>query len=203
MSVKSKQRLRVLNTVQRVSEVQQWTSQKLDKIRRTYATNAKDTLPIPCKRGCNACCRMQTIINAGEALVIARKNRAFVRSRLPILTEHAKITEQICRTHKTDIEQADAWFALQIPCALLAENGDCGVYEDRPIICRTHMVIDDPAKCAVVPVVKILHLDPTNLKNEALGRTAAAWIDEMQTETYPIGSLPKMVLTMHTILEQL
>jgi Fe-S-cluster containining protein len=73
---------------------------------------------ISCRRGCDACCRHLTLFPVeGAALAQALKGAE------PALAENIRIR------------------ALEAtpdgPCPLL-ENGDCLLYEARPLICRTH-----------------------------------------------------------------
>lgn len=158
---------------------------------------------ISCQRGCNACCRMSTMISATEALFIVARYPALVKERLAALTEQARLVEQICakyddRTLENERAIADDWWELQIPCAFLLANGDCGVYNARPIPCRTHFVADDPALCAKVPPVHIDHAVPAH-RDEAIKIVQHIWLNAQQGSvvTLPIGSLPKMVLLAH------
>lgn len=54
---------------------------------------------------------------------------------------------------QVDDSESDAWadvskryFALEIACPFL-EKESCGIYEDRPLICREYLVTSDPSHC--------------------------------------------------------
>jgi Fe-S-cluster containining protein len=198
MSAKQKRRLKVLKLVKHVTQ----TYSRVDK----EITDARAALPgIPCKRGCNACCRMHTIITAAEAFTIVEKHPELVRSRLPVLKEQAEIMTDLAKkydnqTLKHEVVIGSDWWALQLACPLLLDDGSCGVYAVRPIACRTHMVVDDPARCAMVPAVYIAHCVPIQLRDGAYTEISDNWFADMRTHVYPFGSLPKMVLIAYNTL---
>lgn len=162
---------------------------------------------ITCKRGCNACCRMQVILTAAEAIAIAERHAAFIATRLDELKAQATLVQDMIkeREHMSredrDMDIASAWWPKQIQCALLLENGDCGVYETRPLVCRTHFVVTERALCEAVPTEIIGHWVPIDLRDEGYARLNNAWIAAFESKfpaakdlIYPIGALPKMVL---------
>jgi Fe-S-cluster containining protein len=123
---------------------------------------------IPCKVGCAACCRQLVPISAIEARHLADvvdamppKRRRAVRRRF---AEAVQRMEQIGLLDPADPRGRHAlrgtamagesswdnvsrrYFAAQIPCPLL-EDESCGVYADRPLICREYHVVTPPALC--------------------------------------------------------
>lgn len=75
-----------------------------------------------CKAGCTQCCHMNTMIYEHEAIRLAEvSGRKMVR--LPYRTLHQVYLDGNKFNHR--------------PCPFLAEDR-CSVYEDRPLVCRTH-----------------------------------------------------------------
>ena len=108
---------------------------------------------ISCQRGCSACCRGLFDITLLDACLL---RDGF--SRLPVqLQQHIvdKATQRIM-TVRTLWPDFDAPFLLnsypeeqwdqampdddETPCALLDEEGDCLLYDSRPMTCRLHGV---------------------------------------------------------------
>lgn len=160
---------------------------------------------LTCKRGCNACCRMNVDIFAIEAMYIMERYTEFVRSRLSEIKRQADMIQKFCEKHGIrsldmdpvkDTLLADWWWSLRTACPLMLENGECGVYEARPVPCRTHYVADDPAKCAIVPGVVIRHWLAIDARDDAYNALAQAWFRAIEGRTVQlqIGSLPAMML---------
>jgi Fe-S-cluster containining protein len=77
---------------------------------------------VACKPGCSQCCHMNTMIYEHEAVRLAEvSGRTLVR--LPF--------------RSLDVVHAEGLKFNGTPCPFLAEN-QCSVYEDRPLVCRTH-----------------------------------------------------------------
>lgn len=72
-----------------------------------------------CRAGCSACCRAR--------LSITRVEEAFVRRGLATL-EAERRAELSARTFEEDREM----------CPALDDDGRCGIYPFRPLICRTY-----------------------------------------------------------------
>lgn len=158
---------------------------------------------VSCKRGCNACCRMHTIISMPEAVMIVNTYPRLVQNRLAVLEEHARTIERICATYDNQTldkerEIADDWWMLQLQCPFVMKDGNCGVYSVRPAPCRTHFSEDDPELCKKVPAVKMAHAIPTQTRSWIDGAMLQIWFKVMpKTHFYAIGSLPKMVLAAY------
>lgn len=99
---------------------------------RTLAPLAKDPT-IECKRGCSYCCHTPVSASAPEVFAIARRLHS-QRSANAYLSPDA--VKERCATAATiSIEQMLKQMA---PCALL-DDGVCGIYDSRPIVCRRVM----------------------------------------------------------------
>jgi len=89
---------------------------------------------ISCKKGCSFCCYLHVDITSAEA---------------DILAEHVTEKHQIKQFMVQSNHNLDTWGELPYQdrkCAFLV-NGECSVYEDRPMSCRKYLVINDPQKC--------------------------------------------------------
>lgn len=85
---------------------------------------------VACKPGCSSCCHMNTIIYEHEAIRLAE-----VSGR--------KMTRVGFRTR--DIVVSEGYKFNGRPCPFLV-NAQCSVYEDRPLVCRTHHSLRDDAE---------------------------------------------------------
>lgn len=96
---------------------------------------------VQCKKGCSACCHTQVSVTIEEAELLATK----VKDGLPI--DWTKLFVQ------ASAGVSSAQF-FRIPyemrgCIFLDDEGQCRVYEDRPVVCRTNHVLSDPKQCEV------------------------------------------------------
>ena len=96
---------------------------------------------IHCRPGCSDCCGQLFQITELEASVISdatkkmsEPDRAALRMKAELYTERrrALIAQQ---------GETEAWGSLsppgsRLPCPALTEDGACGIYEARPLICR-------------------------------------------------------------------
>lgn len=85
---------------------------------------------VPCKPGCSHCCHMNTMIYEHEAIRLAevsgrKMTRVAFRSRDLVAAEGEKFNGR--------------------PCPFLV-NDQCSVYEDRPLVCRTHHSLREDAE---------------------------------------------------------
>lgn len=80
-----------------------------------------------CKSGCSYCCHISAVITQTEADQLAA---ASGRKALKL-------------TGRADMEETQKkWY--KTPCPFL-KAGKCSVYEDRPLVCRTLLVLSDSA----------------------------------------------------------
>lgn len=115
--------------------LQKFTDALINKYKDQDPTSAD----ITCKRGCHHCCNIAVAITDGEAKLIlskARKNN--------IRIDKEKLKKQSRYTNKN-------WHTLSndnIGCVFL-KNGECQIYDYRPIICRVHFSVSPIELCAV------------------------------------------------------
>lgn len=94
-----------------------------------------------CSAGCSYCCHVHVDATVPEVLAVVEH---LERTRSPEAL--GALREQLAR-HAARVEplgDEERW-AAKIPCALLGEDGRCGIYEARPLRCRAFH------SCAVEP----------------------------------------------------
>ena len=119
-----------------------------DKIISTTLASAESLgLHIPCKKGCNLCCKNLIPLSVAEALwlneeisrmpgyeqKVLHRSIEFARRKL-LATKPPDFSE---KNSKQDVSN---WYAgLNLTCPFLAENM-CDIYKSRPLACREHIV---------------------------------------------------------------
>jgi Fe-S-cluster containining protein len=121
-----------------------------------------------CGPRCSACCTDLPPILPIEALRMARTlhRRSDGRTRLQRAIEHARAFQSVLlaqmggpgsggtvREAKLDASDTDyrqaqlTWRRLGHPCPVLGDDGNCSAYEARPLSCRAHVHVENPAHC--------------------------------------------------------
>jgi Fe-S-cluster containining protein len=104
-----------------------------------------------CRRGCAHCCYNLAGVSLLEALPIAEyllTSDAW-KPRLPeLLVELARQDRIIEDLGGVNSHNAMRYQELNIPCVFLKKNRDCGIYNLRPMVCRTYVVVTDPIHCS-------------------------------------------------------
>jgi Fe-S-cluster containining protein len=121
--------------------------------------------PVSCAKGCGSCCRQLVGISLVEARALAQLVAAMPQPRqdeirrrfaaaLARLFESGVLTRDYTDPDAefplAELPQqrlAAAWFSLQLACPFL-EDESCGIYEDRPLVCREHQVTSPAAACS-------------------------------------------------------
>jgi Fe-S-cluster containining protein len=121
--------------------------------------------PVTCAKGCAACCRQGVAISLVEARALAQlvadmppARRREIRGRFAAVLARLEESGLLGADHSApsaefplaETEQQRlgvAWFSLQIACPFL-EDEACGIYEDRPLVCREHQVTSPAAACS-------------------------------------------------------
>lgn len=124
---------------------------------------------ISCKAACGACCRQPLLISEAEAFNLAelvesmpaerrrvikqrfREGRAHFEkldwfNRFDALTERAKASESD-EVRAQFVALLSEYIEQRIACPFL-EAESCGIYEDRPLICREYLVTSPAENCA-------------------------------------------------------
>lgn len=129
------------------------------------AAAAEAGAPVACAKGCGACCRQLVAISPVEARALAKlvaampqPRQAEVRARFAAALgrvaqsgiaerDHAQPDPRYPLAESPQQRLAADWFALQIACPFL-EDEACSIYEERPLVCREHLVTSPAAHCA-------------------------------------------------------
>jgi Fe-S-cluster containining protein len=122
-----------------------------------------DGMHISCKKGCSVCCRSQPVpITPPEAFALTRllstmpdERRQRIVQRFSANTERLREAdllgvlrrEKPIASREEAREVAQRYFALRLVCPFL-EDDACGIYADRPFVCRQYLVTSPAELCA-------------------------------------------------------
>ncbi|MBU1228516.1 MAG: YkgJ family cysteine cluster protein [Proteobacteria bacterium] len=118
---------------------------------------------VTCRHGCDACCKHLVVLGEAEALAVLQTLRALPQAQRRRATdrfqdglrrlESAGLLPRLFAvfTHEAHDwrrvgEMQAAYWELTIPCPFL-EDGACGIYSQRPLICRQYAMTSPPAAC--------------------------------------------------------
>lgn len=122
-----------LDAEQMVEAVRRASGQA-DAVRLSVVQTAKEKPA--CSKGCSWCCNHKVGVTVPEVIAIV----AYLRASPERL--------EVARKRAADLAQNPLIFSdsekprARIPCALLDEDGSCGVYEARPLPCRSWLSTD-------------------------------------------------------------
>jgi Fe-S-cluster containining protein len=118
---------------------------------------------VSCRKGCSTCCRAQPVpVTPAEALALLRLVEALPEPRRTAVRERfAANVRRLAEAGLRDVylhrdpalTPADAvavsrrYFALGLVCPFL-EDDACGIYRDRPFVCRQYLVTSPAELCA-------------------------------------------------------
>lgn len=125
-----KAKLRERDNTRRASEAAEIAQTLAD---RTLARHPSKEV-IACKRGCSLCCSNFVGITPPEAFRLAAAVRRAGRGRSP--DPWLAIPAVLERAARSAGMPPAERLGARIPCPLLAEDGACSVYADRPLVCR-------------------------------------------------------------------
>ncbi|HXH74745.1 MAG TPA: YkgJ family cysteine cluster protein [Bacteriovoracaceae bacterium] len=100
----------------------------------------------PCKMGCSACCHTQVSVTRDEARILITKIHEGYPIDLDLLKVQMAAGNDTKEFLKLDYKDRK--------CIFLKSDGACGVYEDRPSICRTNAVLGQAEQCDTSVEVK-------------------------------------------------
>ena len=139
---------------------------------------------ITCKKGCSACCRhFVTSVEPFEILALHLRIRKSERYPDQLFACHSRVTrfDQILKKEGEDPEAEDRalyrYFLRGAACPFLEKNGECGIYESRPMSCRMFFAESPPRFCSgknvVSPWNKNFQVELPDEAEEALARCSA------------------------------
>ena len=108
-----------------------------------------------CRKGCFLCCSQMFRITLIDAAIVSQAVKRLDSETRKKMQEKArqyiKRKEEMVLERAKDMNSEDdsevSTIGLRLPCPALDENGACGIYESRPIVCRKFgMPIYDPKK---------------------------------------------------------
>lgn len=123
---------------QRLQGLQREASSKRVKLSKLYRlvddVGALVVDHVACRNGCNHCCHIPVAMQQTEADLIGKA-----------------IGRPAVMLKKSTFPLSDRGFGYHMPCTFLKE-GQCSIYEHRPLTCRTHFNLDDDAMlCELIP----------------------------------------------------
>lgn len=112
----------------------------VDKLVTILKADAKERgMEISCKRGCTHCCNLFIACSHEEADLLyktaKKKGIKLSKKRLEYQARFKNDHDYFTR------------FGKRTKCVFLGDDGDCMVYEQRPIACRKYFVTSSPENC--------------------------------------------------------
>ncbi|OAN49488.1 hypothetical protein A6A04_19260 [Paramagnetospirillum marisnigri] len=92
---------------------------------------------LACAAGCSWCCRQMVGVTEAELALLGEAVAALPPERRDAIRRRA--VDTIRRARGLDMA---GWWAAQIPCPLLDEDGLCAVHQNRPLPCRGYNSAD-------------------------------------------------------------
>jgi Fe-S-cluster containining protein len=166
---------------------------------------------ISCRAGCGACCRQAVVISAVEAKSLAElvatlpaERQKVIRNRFAdgirrleeggvLDAAEAKGNRYPVARDQGDIKATLAdlgqrYFRLKVACPFL-ENESCGIYEQRPAVCRQYHVTSPAENCSRLYEIGVDRLEPTFHVSAILGTIAEKTAGVEQSTMLLIQSL--------------
>lgn len=99
---------------------------------------------ISCRKKCTSCCYTQVAVNSDEAELLFKK----------IKEQKIEIDKDLLSRQAFAGLETRSWYQLshsQRSCVFLdLESGECRVYDSRPNVCRTNLVLSNPDSCSTL-----------------------------------------------------
>lgn len=94
-----------------------------------------------CFKGCSACCNLEVEVTNYESEILS----GLLRDGHPI--DEARLEKQSLRELQ-DPKWKQGFRDADNQCVFLGADKACGIYEDRPVMCRRHAVTSEPINCS-------------------------------------------------------
>jgi Fe-S-cluster containining protein len=160
--------------------------------------------PVPCRKGCAACCKYLVPLSVPEALAVVEETSRLPQPRRSILIDACIDSAAKVLAHCRDLPDAESlaapkgrdkavsatadWYsALSLTCPFLVDAA-CTIYPTRPLACREHFVAGSASLCAdllcdddsVVPM-------PVSILNTLVELTARLEQSSLETVMLPLA----------------
>ncbi len=96
-----------------------------------------------CKKGCSACCHIEVEITTYETEILedlVKRGHRIDEERLALQSARAVGDLQWKKSSQGPMNQ----------CIFLGDDGDCSIYESRPVMCRRHSVTSPAILCSTL-----------------------------------------------------
>ena len=110
-------------------------------------------IEVSCKKGCSACCHMEVEVTNYEAEIlneVVRNGYAIDRKRLQAQSQRT-LQDKAWREGMRNSNN---------PCVFLDGEGSCGIYENRPVMCRRHSVTSPAKHCETLDATIVIRYFP-------------------------------------------
>lgn len=157
--------------------------------------------PVSCARGCSACCRIQPVpVTPAEAYRLLRlaenlpePERGRILSRFADRQARlmsAGLAAAYLEGRRAGSEEqaranANAYLDLRLACPFLEDDDSCGIYNERPFVCREYSVTSKKEFCAD-PLVSPVETVPILASLAAASMEAAAEVSRQPRYTIPL-----------------
>lgn len=107
-----------------------------EKMQQQKLVQPEQASQIKCRKGCSFCCHQRIGVSKTEASLLADE----VRKGLKIDLDKVRLRSSW---------SLNEWIKnpKDSKCVFLGDEGECRVYNERPLVCRTYHVVSDPALC--------------------------------------------------------
>jgi Fe-S-cluster containining protein len=148
---------------------------------RAVAAAEREGRTVSCRAGCGACCRQLVVISLAEAQSLSDAVAAMPPERQAVIRQ--RFAEAIRRLESAGLLDpsepkgnrhlihpgpvktgaampplAPRYFQEQIACPFL-DDESCGIYAERPLVCREYLVTSPAADCAKLYELPIARLE--------------------------------------------
>jgi Fe-S-cluster containining protein len=155
---------------------------------------------VSCAKGCSACCRAQPVpVTPPETHALSRLVESLPEPRRSEVC--AAFADRVARLRtaglyepfmhrETDLSREDArqiadrYFRLGLVCPFLVDDA-CGIYEDRPFVCRQYLVTSPAALCSD-PLHNAVKPIPMPLRFATAALTVAEQLTGRPQHTVPL-----------------
>jgi Fe-S-cluster containining protein len=110
-------------------------------------------IEVSCKKGCSACCHMEVEVTNYEAEIL----KDVVANGYTIDRERLKAQSQ---RGLQDKAWREGMRNTNNPCVFLDGEGSCGIYENRPVMCRRHSVTSPAKNCETLDATIVIRYFP-------------------------------------------